>query len=127
MNINVQEMKFFLEQKKSFMLFPLDGILYLMRLVVWENISELAQLCRLHQLERTLGVRRSSGVSALNSQILCLCIYQVEKIPHGMYIFVVLPDCNAFAADQRLIVMNCFSERLRPHLCYPEITQKHSQ
>lgn len=102
MNSNVQEVKFFLEQKKSFMLFPLDGVLYLMRLVVWENISELAQLCRLYQLERTLGVRGSSGVSALNNKILCLCIYQVEKVPHGIDIFVVLPKCNAFAADQRL-------------------------
>lgn len=73
MNINVQGLKFFLEQK-SFMLFPLSAELYLTRLVVWENISELALLCRLHKLERMLGGRGSSGVNALNSKILCLCI-----------------------------------------------------
>lgn len=74
MNIDVQGLKFFLEQKKSFMLFPLTTELYLTRLVVWENISELAQLCRLHQLEKMLGDKGSSGVNALNSQIWCLCI-----------------------------------------------------
>lgn len=67
MNTDVQGLMFIL-------LFPLSAELYLTRLVVWENVSELAQLCRLHQLERTWGGRGSSSVNALNSQMLCLCI-----------------------------------------------------
>jgi len=42
--------------------------------MVWENISELARLCRLHQLEGKLGGRGSSGVNVLKGKIFCLCI-----------------------------------------------------